>query len=148
VIDRDELLAGWRALTGVPSPPLEVVEFGNQDFIPPSSEQMIRAVRGIRTDFPSGLLFWVKAMETTGSFSPGPYFTGYAEAALCIPIGPAEFASVVDEYSGSLVPLLPGFVRDLAGWRSGRRMYAEWNDVAVVAELADAFVLFAWSTSA
>ncbi|MFL5341938.1 MAG: hypothetical protein ACJ8F7_17465, partial [Gemmataceae bacterium] len=147
-IERHELLAGWRALTGVPSPPLEVVEFGNQDFTSPCSEQMIRAVRGARADFASGLLFWVKAMEATDRFGPEPYFTTYADAALCESIQQAEFARVVDEYSGSLVPPLPGFVRELAGWRSGRRMYAEWNDVAVVADLAEAFVLFAWSTSA
>jgi hypothetical protein len=148
VIDRQELLTVWRAQTGVPSPPLEVVEFGNQDFTSPCSEQTIRAVRGARVEFASGLLFWVKAMEATDWFNPEPYFTTYAEAALCEPIGAAEFASVVCEYSGSLVPPLPGFLRELGGWRSGRRMYAEWNDVAVVAELADSFVLFAWSTSA
>ena len=148
MIEKRELLAGWRALTGMPSLPLEVVEFGNQDFTSSCSEQMIRAVRGARADFASGLLFWVKAMEATDWFGPEPYFTTYAESALCEPIGPEEFDRVVAEYSGSLVPPLPGFVRDSGGWRSGRRMYAEWNDVAVVAELAEAFVLFAWSTSA
>lgn len=148
MIARRELIAEWRALTEVPSPPLEFVEFGNQDFRSTCSEQVIRVVRGARADFASGLLFWIKAMEATDWFGPEPYFTAYAEAALCEPIGPEEFERIVDEYSGSLVPPLPDFVRNLAWWRSGRRMYAEWNDVAVLAELDDAFVLFAWSTSA
>jgi hypothetical protein len=148
MIEKHELFSGWRALTGVSSPPLEVVTFGQQDFTSPCSEQMIWAVRGTRADFASGLLFWVRAMEATEWFNTEPYFTTYAESALCEPIEPTEFGRVVAEYSGSLVPPLPRFVQDLDGWRSGRRMYGEWNDVAVVAELAEAFVLFAWSTSA
>jgi hypothetical protein len=148
MIEKHELVSGWRALTGVTSSLIEAVAFGNQDFTSPCSEQMIWVVRGMRADFASGLFFWVKAMEATEWFNTEPYFTTYAESALCEPIGPAEFARIVAEYSGSLVPPLPGFVQDLAGWRSGRRMYGEWNDVAVVAELAEAFVLFAWSTSA
>ncbi len=102
----------------------------------------------MRADFASGLLFWVKAMEATDWHNLEPFFTTYAESALCEPIGPAEFGWMVSDYSGSLVPSLPLFVQDVAGWRSGRRMYAEWNDVAVVAVLAEVFVLFAWSTSA
>src|SRR4051812_33035956 len=143
---KHELLADWRALTGISSPPLEVEEFGAADLSSRSSEEFICAVRGARAEFSSGLLFWVKAMEATGWTEPD--FIKYAEAALCEPIGPAEFARAVDEHSRSVRTPLPKFVRDLAGWRSGLRMYAEWNDVAVVAELADSFVLFVWMTGA
>jgi hypothetical protein len=94
------------------------------------------------------LQFWIKAMEAADWYNVEPYFTTYAEAALCEPITSGEFASVVDDYSCSLVPPLPEFVRDLRGWRWGLRMYGEWNDVAVIAELADTFVVFTWSTSA
>lgn len=148
MFDRRELLSGWRSLTGVASPPLEVVEYGSHDFTSPCSEQQIRAVRGSRADFAGGLQFWIKAMEATDSHNMEPYFTTYAEAALCEPIGSGEFARVVDEFSCSLVRPLPKFVLDLDGWRWGLRMYGEWNDVAVVAELADSLVLFTWSTSA
>ena len=148
MFDKQELLAGWRALTGVTSPPLEVVEFGNSDFTSPCSEQHIRAVRGARAKFTGGLQFWIKAMEATDWYNVEPYFTTYAEAALCEPIESGEFARVVDEYSCSLVPPLPEFVRDLSGWRCGLRMYGEWNDVVVIAELADSFILLTWSTSA
>jgi len=148
VFDKREFFADWRTLTGVPSPPLDVVEFGHRDFTSPCSEQMIRAVRGASADFARGLLFWIKAMEATDWFESEPHFTRYAEAALCEPIGQEEFARVVGEYSVSLVPPLPQFLRDLGGWRSGLRMYGEWNDQAVVAEVADSFVLFTWGTSA
>ena len=145
---RAELLAGWRALTGVAAPPLEVVIFGNSEFTSTCSEQMIRTVRGSRTDFTGGLHFWIKAMEAIDWYDVEPSFTAYAEAALCEPICSGEFADVVGAYSCSLVPPLPGFLDDLAGWKSGLRMYNEWNDVAVLAELTDSFLLFTWSTSA
>ncbi len=148
MFDKQELLASWRALAGTPSPPLEVVEFGNSDFTSLGSEQHIRAVRGARADFTDGLQFWIKAMEATDWYNVEPYFTSRAEAALCEPIGADEFARVVKEYSCSLVPPLPEFVRVLGGWRRGLRMYGEWNDVAVIAELSDSFILFTWSTSA
>ncbi len=87
-------------------------------------------------------------MEAIDWYEAEPHFTTYAEAALCEPITAAEFAAVVREYSCSLVPPLPPFLLDLVGWRGGLRMYGEWNDVAVIAELADSFVLFTWGTSA
>src|SRR5262245_8413860 len=151
---KSELLAGWRALTGGLSPPLEVVKFVGDDFTSPSSEQSVTAVRGARADFSSGLLFWVKAMEVMGCGTPEqPYLDDwplrrYVDLAPCEPIGPAEFARVVDEHSGCLRFPLPKFVLDLAGRRSGLRMYAEWNEVMVVAEPADSFVLFEWFTTA
>jgi hypothetical protein len=148
MFDRQELLSGWRARTEVRSPPLEVLEFGNQDFTSPCSEQSIRVVRGARLDFTDGLLFWVKAMEATDWFAPKPHFTRYTEAAMCRSIGPTEFLRVVGQYSISLLPPLPAFVRDLSGWQSGLRMYAEWNNQEVMAELAGEFLLFAWTTSA
>jgi hypothetical protein len=148
MFDKQELLTRWHALSGSPSPPLEVVEFGNTDFTSPCSEQHIRVVRGAHADFADGLQFWIKAMEATDWYNVEPYFTTYAEAALCEPIMLSEFASVVNEYSCSLVPPLPEFVLDLRGWRRGLRMYGEWNDVAVIAEIADTFVVFTWSTSA
>ena len=148
MFDKQQFLAEWRALTGTPSPPLEVVEFGHEDFTSRGSEQMIRVVRGARADFASGLQFWIKAMEAIDWYDVKPRFTTYAESALCEPISSREFARVVDEYSCSLVPPLPGFVSDLSGWQCGLRMYNEWNAIAVIAELADSFVLFTWSTSA
>jgi hypothetical protein len=148
VFDKQELLARWRALTGTPSPPLEVVEFGNTDFTSHGSEQHICTARGARADFTDGLQFWIKAMEATDWYNVEPHFTTRAEAALCKRITSWDFARLVDEYSCSLVPPLPGFVLDLNGWRWGLRMYGEWNDVAVIAELLDSFILFTWSTSA
>ena len=148
MFERSELVAGWRALTGGAAPPLEVVEFGNSDFTSLGSEQHIRAVRGARTDFAGGLQFWINAMESIDWYNGEPYFTAYAEAALCEPIACEEFAYVVKAFSCSLLPPLPGFVQDLVGWKSGLRMYGEWNNVAVIAELAASYVLFTWSTSA
>jgi hypothetical protein len=148
MFEKRELVAGWRTRTEVASPPLQVLEFGPNDFTSASSEQVIRAVRGVRADFADGLLFWVKAMEASKWNGTQQYFTSYVEAALCEQIDSREFAHIVAEYSGELVPPLPEFLLDLTGWQAGRRMYAEWNDVAVVGELADSYILYEWSTSA
>jgi hypothetical protein len=59
-----------------------------------------------------------------------------------------EFSGLVAEYSGSLSEPLPAFLRDLDGIRESMRMYNEWNSIGVVAELADTFVAFFWSTTA
>ncbi len=127
---------------------MEVVEFGHQDFDAPCSEQYMWAFRGAKQDFASGLLFWVKTLQAQGWEGRESCFAPYAEGGLCEPITEGEFARLVAEYSGSLRRPLPPFLRESGGFRSGLRMYADWNDVAVVAELAEAFVAFYWSTTA
>ena len=148
VFTRQELIAELPHLTAVESPPLEVMELGPEDFESPFSEQCIRAFRGLKRDFASGLLFWVKTLQAQGWKGRESYFAGYAEAGLCEPVTEADFARLVAEYSGALREPLPPFVRELGGFRFGLRMYADWNDVAVVAELPEAFVAFYWSTTA
>src|SRR5262249_12540912 len=98
--------------------------------------------------FPSGLLFWVKTLQTQGWEGRESYFAGYAGAGLCESVTAAEFAWLVAEYSRSLRHPLPPSLRELGGFRTGLRMYAEWHDVAAVAELPEAFVAFYWSTTA
>jgi hypothetical protein len=148
MIIRAEWLANYRKLASEALPAIEVVEFEHNDFKSPASEQMIWTGCGVRANFSSGMLFWMKAMEASERLSPEPYFTTYAEAALCQPIDQAEFSRIVSEYSESLVPPLPKFLLNLEGWRSGSRMYADWNDVAIIAELSQHFIAFGWSTSA
>lgn len=148
MFDTTALAACWRAYATAPPTRLEVVKFGQDHFTHPESEETIWAVRASKADAGSGMQFWVQALVVLGRLDSDFYSTAYVESALCEPVWEAEFARVVAEHSHDLVPPLPGFVRDLTGWRAGLRMYAEWNDVAVVAELADSFVLFAWDTSA
>jgi len=146
VFTREELIAALPGLASSPMPLLEVVEFGNLDFTIPGSEQTIWAFRGSKRDFASGLLFWVKTLQAQ-DIREG-YFISYATAGLCQPISKAEFARLVEEYSGSLRSPLPPFLCYLDGFRSGLRMYAEWNDIGAVAELTEDFVAFYWSTTA
>jgi hypothetical protein len=127
---------------------MTVVEFGHQDFDPPCSEQAVWAFSGSRADFQSGLHFWIKTLQAQGWEGRESAFTGYAEAGLCESITESEFRHLVAEYSGSLIRPLPTFLVEWNGFRSGLRMYADWNDVAAVAELADSFVAFYWSTTA
>jgi hypothetical protein len=148
VFTRQELLAGLPRLTAADTPPLEVVEFGHQDFESPCSEQCIWAFRGLKRDFPSALLFWVKTLQAQGWEGRESHFVQYAEAGQCEPITASEFAGLVAEYGRSLQQLLPPYLLDLGEFRSGLRMYADWNDVAAVAELPEAFVAFYWSTTA
>ena len=69
-------------------------------------------------------------------------------SARCEPITEREFARLVGKCSGSLRQPLPEFLRHSDGFQAGMRMYADWNDVGVVAELRDSFVAFYWSTTA
>jgi hypothetical protein len=148
VFTRQELAAELTRLAFTDAPPMEVVEFGHQDFASPCSEQCVWAFRGRKQEFPGGLLFWVKTLQAQGWEGRQTYFAPYAEAGLCEPVTASEFAGMVAEYSGSLRPPLPTFLADLSGFRAGLRMYADWNDVGAVAELPEAFVAFYWSTTA
>ena len=80
MFDRRERLVGWRALTGLASPPLDVVEFGVDDFT-----LLGRAAHPSRSeftaDFSGGLLFLIKTIEATDWYKVEPYFTTYAESA-------------------------------------------------------------------
>ncbi|HWB10460.1 MAG TPA: hypothetical protein VG826_14605 [Pirellulales bacterium] len=145
---REKLAADLPWLAAAEAPPLEVVEFGHRDFESPCSEQCIWAFRGPKPDFSTGLLFWVKTLQAQDWEGRQSYFAPYAEAGLCKPVAAAEFAGMVGEYSRSLRQPLPSFLTDLDEFRTGLRMYAQWNDVAAVAELSEAFVAFYWSTTA
>jgi hypothetical protein len=148
VFTRQELIGELSRLVDAESPPLEVVEFDSQHFAVPSAEERIWAFRGSKRDFPSGLLFWVKTLQAQGWQGRETYFTPYTEGGLCEPITEGDFARLVAQYSGGLRRPLPQFLSELGGFRAGLRMYADWDDVAVVAELADVFVAFCWSTTA
>lgn len=148
MFSRHDLTTELPRISALNSPPMTVVEFGHQDFVSRCSEQLVWAVRGSRADFESGLHFWIKILQAQGWEGREAYFTGYAEAGLCEPITESEFRDLVADYSGSLTRSLPTFLVEWNGFRSGLRMYADWNDVAAVAELADSFVAFYWSTTA
>jgi hypothetical protein len=148
VFSRQELIAELPRLASADSPPLEATQFDSQDFITPDCEECIRTFRGWKRDFASGLLFWVKALQSQGWSGRETYFQPYAEVGLCEPIVAFEFERLVSEYGSSLRQPLPPYLSEFTGYRSGLRMYADWNDVAAVAELADAFVVFCWSTTA
>ena len=128
--------------------PIEVVEFGNDDFESPCSEQSIWAFRGLKQDYENGLAFWIKTLQSQDWNGRESYFIPYAELGLCKSISPVEFKDILTEYSHSLRHMLPPFLGELDGFRSGLKMYAEWNDVAAVAETNDSFVAFYWSTTA
>jgi len=147
VFTKRELAAELLALSPLAPPPIEVIEYANYDFGWPSSEQVILAYRGSKHDFASGLRFWVQTLLVQGWQEQESYFA-YAEAGLCMPVSELEFAQLVAEYSSSLKKPLPPFLISLDGFRSGLKMYAEWNNVAALAEVADAFVAFYWSTAA
>jgi hypothetical protein len=145
---RKDLVSELARLTGTVTPPLEVVEFGSQDFITPSCEESIWAFRGSKRDFADGLLFWVKTLQAQGWEGRESYFLPYAQSGLCEPLTEAEFSRLVAEYGESLRVPLPTFLLHLDGFRSGLRMSADWNDVSAVAELNEVFVAFYWSTTA
>lgn len=145
---REQLIAELPRLMAAPSPPLETVEFGHRDFTSPCSEQSIEAYRGSKQDFATGLYFWVKALQTHDWTGREAAFVPYAQAGLCRPLSGPEFVRLVIEYSGSLVTPIPPFLTDSGGIKSGLGMYADWNDIAAVAETAEAFVAFFWSTTA
>lgn len=145
---RDELIAELPRLAAVDAPPLEVARFNCQDFDSFDSEQRIWAFRGFKRDFSSALLFWIKTLQSQDWEGRQQHFGPYAGAGLCEPITMDEFAKLVADYSDMLLQPLPPFLTELARFRTGLRMYAEWNDTAAVAELPTMYVAFYWSTTA
>lgn len=145
---RETLVAELPRLMTAALPPIEVIEFDHQDFDSAASEQLIWAFRGAKHDFTSGLLFWIKTLQAQEGEGENPYFVSYASAGLCEPISELELARLVVEYSRSLQKPLPLYLTRFDGFRSGLRMYAEWNDVAAVAETAETYIAFHWSTTA
>ena len=77
-----DLIAELPRLTAADSSPWKVVEFGNQDFHAPCSEQSIWAFQGPKRDIASGLCFWVKTLQAQGWEGRESYFAPYAERAL------------------------------------------------------------------
>lgn len=152
MFDTARLKAEWEACMQAPMAPelLELTQFFHADFESPQSEQLIGIVRGAREDFSDVLRFWIRASTAGEAFGgePGPEPSPYVKSALYTPINRAEFDRVVKECSESLLSPLPAFILQLSGWRSGLRMHDDWNEVAIVADLDDCYLLFAWSTSA
>lgn len=129
-------------------PPLEVVEFGNQDFDLPCSEQYVWRSRGSKSNFENGLFFWVKCLQSQGCDFSTALVTAYVKSGLCGPIDFDRFSQIVAEYSGSLLTPLPDWLLCRRPYQCGLQMYAEWNDVAIIAQYEEEFVAFFWSTSA
>ena len=129
-------------------PPLEITEFHHQDFESPYSEQSIFAAAIKKQYCEDGLFFWIKTLQAQDWSGREERFIPYAESALCEPIGKDVFDETVKEYSISLERRLPDSVCETDGYRTGLRMYNNWNDVAVVAELDESFVAFYWCTTA
>lgn len=144
----EQLIATLPRLATLNSPPFECVEFSHQDFEPASSEQYIWAFRGFKKNFASALVFWVTTLRAQGWEGREFAFSAYARSGLCKPMTQSEFIGLVADYTGSLRRQLPQSLEELSGFQSALRMYADWNDVAAVAELDDAFVAFYWSTTA
>jgi hypothetical protein len=145
---REELTRELPRLMAVSAPPLEAVLFTQQHFYVPDSEECIRAFRGSKCDFPDALLFWIKTLQSQDWGYRQQYFAPYVGLGLCEAISAAQFAELVASHSEALAQPLPSFLTDLDGFRKGLRMYAEWYDVAAVAELRETYVAFCWSTTA
>jgi hypothetical protein len=145
---RNLLLAELPRMAALPSPTLEVIRYSADDFTSPSSEESIEIHRGARRDFASPLLFWVKSLQAQDWSGRTEYFAPYAQSSLCQSLGAGEFLQLVVNYSGGLIPPLPDFLRRAESVSRALRMYADWNDVAALAELPHDFVAFYWSTSA
>jgi hypothetical protein len=148
MFSRHQLLSELPRLAGAPLPPLEQIQYTPDDFDTPSAEEEVWAFRGDKRDFASGLLFWVKSLQSEGWMEREEYFLPYAELGRCEPISSSDFCRTVSEYSSRLIRPLPRFLQEFAGLQSSQRMYDEWDDVAVVGELSDAFVAFHWTTTA
>jgi hypothetical protein len=107
---RKELVVELPGLSASAPRPLEMVEFGHQDFTSSCSEQCIEVFRGSKQGFPTGgLLFWVKTLQAQGWEGREAYFLPYGETGLCEPLSKAKFSDLVAEYSHSLLDRLPPF---------------------------------------
>jgi hypothetical protein len=148
MFSQESLLARLETVTDVgdfTSGRIEVLEFGQNDFSSPSSEQSIIVHRGSRTDFSGALGFWLASLFSQDWRGHDEYSLPYAREGLCLLINETEFKAFITDYSESLLTPLG---LSLTGFRAGLKMYDDWNDVAAIAKLEDGFVAFYWSTSA
>jgi hypothetical protein len=145
---RRELLEAIPRLVEAAPPPMQAVEFDQYAFESPASEQTIWAFRGAKADFSSAALFWVKTLQAQGWEGRADRFVPYAETALCTPLTEADFFRLVADFGCSLRQPIPEYLAPRPGFVAALKMYGEWNDVAAVAEFAEAFVAFYWCTTA
>jgi hypothetical protein len=125
---------------------IQVLEYGHSDFSSSSSERTIIIHRGSREDFSDTLGFWLASLFSQDWLGRDEYALPYAREGLCLEIDETEFEALIKEYSSSLhTPLELPMTR---GFRTGLKMYDNWNNVAALAELEDGFVAFYWSTTA
>jgi hypothetical protein len=103
---REELIARLPSLAASAPLPLEFVQFGDQDFT--SDEQFIEVYRGAKRDFDSGLLLWVKTLQSQNWAGREAYFVPCVQAGLCDPINEKEFAGIVFKYGQALREPLSG----------------------------------------
>jgi hypothetical protein len=149
MFSREAMLETFETVTDVgdfASGRIEVLEFGQNDFSSSSSEQSIIIHRGSRSDFSDALGFWLASLFSQDWLGRDEYALPYAREGLCVPINETEFEAFIKEYSSSLRrPLELPFA---CSFRTGLKMYNDWNDVTALAELEDGFVAFYWSTTA
>ena len=170
MFSRERLIAEMWGLSDVPGPIIEVVQFRQEEFESTCSEESILAFFATKRDCLDPLLFWIKALEHTWgeriipqrparakkraaeikneSDSADKDYYRLMTAALFEPLNKEDFVRLVQEYSRGLQKPLPYFLRDFSGYQSGLRMYADWDDVAVVAEFSESYKAFFWQTTA
>ena len=99
-------------------PSVENVVFRPEQFQTPDSEQTLHFFRGLKTNFDSGLRFWIKTLlchdwaEWAGR---NEYLLAYAQSGKCLPLSQGEFDRLIQECSADLRPPLPGLCRFAAG---------------------------------
>jgi len=141
MFSRRELLDASLELAQIQSPPLELVHFDQFAFHSPASEQAIWSIGEQKPTFQAE--FWAKALQAQDWDRRADYFLPYLEQSKCASVTYEGLFRLVAEYSCTLGPPLPAFVRRREGFVAD-----DWNDVAAVAEFVDDFVAFFWSTTA
>jgi hypothetical protein len=139
-------------LLAADSPPIEALEFGHCDFTIPGTEQCIWVFQGHKRDFASGLLFWVKCLQAEGWESEQQSLIQHVQRASCSPVTKEEFCRLVTHWSRELLKPLPGYLSQPDGFGSGLQINMPvgggCDEIGAVAELAESFVAFHWSSSA
>jgi hypothetical protein len=145
MFSRNEMLAALPQILESSNPPMTILSFDADDFVTSCSEESIRICQGSRSNFDSAIQFWVKVIQHHLSENP-EYLVPYLQRAKCRGISKKKFNQITQCCGGLRKRITLPLRED--NFASAMQMYDRWDDVAALAEYADEYIAFHWTTTA
>jgi len=148
-LNREALYEAIDQVSKEPTPPLEIQEFGQQEFEHPEAEESIWFLRGAKSDYRDVVHFWLKALQYVLERNAPQRAFGreslHYENTLCREISREEFNRIL--MCGNDLKTRHDF--HLKGqFQQAWLMDGSWNDLAALAVTDCEFVALFWETTA